>query len=91
MAVSRRLRFIHGQLAWMTVGVVLLVALDSLAPESFFVVSLIGFLVVFELTAPVNVTPRWRARLRWILLVGLAGFAYVVVERILEILPEGVV
>jgi hypothetical protein len=64
--------------------------LGSLSLELFFVVSLIGFLVVVELTAPFNVTPRWRARLKWIILLGLAVFAYIVVRRILEILPPGV-
>jgi hypothetical protein len=64
--------------------------LGSLSLELFFVVSLIGFLVVVELTAPFNVTPRWRARLKWVILLGLAVFAYIVVRRILEILPPGV-
>jgi hypothetical protein len=64
--------------------------LDSLTYELFFVVSLIGFLVVVELTAPFNVTPRWRRRLKWVILVGLAVFGYIVVRRILEILPPGV-
>jgi hypothetical protein len=58
--------------------------------ELFFDVSLIGFLVVVELTAPFNVSPRWRARLKWIILLGLAVFTYTVVRRILEILPTGV-
>jgi hypothetical protein len=46
---------------------------------------------VTELTAPFNVTPVWRRRLRWLILLGLVGFAVVVVRRILEILPPGVV
>ena len=72
-------------------GTVLALALlESLSYELFFVVSLIGFLVVVELTAPFNVTPRWRSRLKWIVLAGLLVFGYVVVRRILEILPPGV-
>lgn len=69
-------------------GTVLVLALlGSLSYELFFVISLIGFLVVVELTAPFNVTPRWRARLKWIIAAGLGVFAYIVVRRILEILP----
>lgn len=64
--------------------------LGSLELELFFVLSLIGFLVNVELTAPFHVTPRWRRRLRWVILLGLIGFAYIVVQRILEILPPGV-
>ena len=87
MVTPRRQRFVVGQVAWMSATVIVLALLGSLSLELFFVVSLIGFLVVIELTAPFGVTPRWRARLKWL---GLLGFAYVVVKRILEILPPGV-
>lgn len=90
MTASRRVRFVHAQLAWMLGVALVLAVLESLSPELFFVISLIGLLVVIELTAPVNVTPRWRARLKWIVLLGLAGFAYLVVRRIVEMLPPGV-
>lgn len=90
MATRRRQRFVHGQAAWMLATIIVLSALGSLSLELFFVVSLIGLLVVIELTAPFDVTPRWRARLRWVILAGLVGFGYVVVRRILEILPSGV-
>lgn len=89
MATPRRLRFVHAQVAWMLATVLALSLLGSLSLELFFVVSLIGFLVVTELTAPFSVTPRWRSRLKWFILLGLVGFAYVVIKRILEILPPG--
>jgi hypothetical protein len=84
------MRFVHGQVAWMVATVLVLAVLGSLSYELFFVVSLLGFLIVTELTAPISITPTWRRRLRWIILLGLAGFTYVVVRRILEILPPGV-
>jgi hypothetical protein len=90
MLTARRRRFVHGNVAWMLGTVVVLALLDSLSYELFFVVSLIGFLVVTELTAPFNVTPRWRRRLKWIIALGLLVFGYVVVRRILAILPEGI-
>lgn len=90
MVTGRRQRFVHGQAAWMLATIVVLAALGALSLEIFFVLSLIGLLVVIELTAPFNVTPRWRTRLRWVILVGLLGFVYVVVKRIIEILPSGV-
>ena len=83
---SRRLRFIHGLLAWLLGSLALLSAIDSLSLELFFVVSLIGLLIVVELTAPVNVTPAWRARLKWPIAAGLVVFAAIVLGRILEIL-----
>ncbi|EMA37911.1 hypothetical protein [Halococcus hamelinensis] len=91
MATQRRRRFVYGQTAWMLATVVCLSLLGALSLELFFVLSLIGFLVVVELTAPFAVTPRWRARLRWVILAGLVVFAYVVVRRVLAILPQGVV
>lgn len=90
MPTHRRRRFIHGQTAWMLLSVLALVLLDTLTLELFFVLSLIGFLVVTELTAPFNVTPQWRTRLKWIIGLGLVVFGYIVVRRILEILPSGV-
>lgn len=91
MTLGRRRRFVYGVVAWMLGATVLLTALEALEMELFFVVSLIGLLVVVELTAPFNVTPRWRRRLIPVIVVGLAGFGYIVIRRILEILPEGVI
>ena len=90
MPTTRRVRFIHAQVAWMLATVFVLSLLKSLQPQLVFVISLIGFLIIVELTAPFNVTPTWRSRLKWIILVGLAIFGYVVVQRILAILPSGV-
>lgn len=91
MSTARRQRFIHANIAWMTASVLLLTLLQSLSLELFFVVSLIGFLVITELTAPFSVTPTWRARLKWIIGLGLLVFGYVVLRRILAILPSGVI
>jgi hypothetical protein len=90
MATVRRQRFVRATVAWMLAAALLLSVLDSLTYELFFVVSLIGFLVVTELTAPFSVTPQWRSRLKWLIAIGLLLFGYVVVQRILAILPEGV-
>lgn len=89
MSTRRRERFIHAQVAWMLGTILVLALLQSLTLELFFVVSLIGFLVVTELTAPFTVTPAWRARLKWLIALGLLAFAYIVVKRILAILPPG--
>lgn len=91
MATARRRRFVVGHVAWTLAAVVALAALDSLTLELVFVVSLIGFLVLVELTAPIAVRPAWRRRLKWVIGLGLIVFAYLVVRRILEILPPGVI
>ena len=84
------MRFVHGQIAWMIGTILALTLLSSLSYELFFVLSLIGLLIVTELTAPVNITPAWRRRLLWLIAFGLVGFAIIVVRRILEILPPEV-
>jgi hypothetical protein len=90
MATRRRLQFIHGQIVWMLAVITVLALLDSMELELFFVLSLIGFLIVVELTAPIAVTPKWRRRLPWLIAVGLLVFGVIVIRRILEILPPGV-
>lgn len=72
-------------------AVLILTLLGSLSLELFFVVSLIGFLVIIELTAPFAVTPTWRSRLKWLIGLGLLVFGYIVIRRILAILPPGVI
>ena len=84
------MQFVRGQLAWMLAAVLALSLLGSFSYELFFVLSLIGLLIVTELTAPFAVTPDWRRRLRWLILLGLVGFGGIVVRRILEILPPEV-
>lgn len=91
MQTTRRIRFVHAQLAWMLGVLFLLVLLDSLTGELFFVISLIGLLIIVELTAPFRITPQWRKRL-WVLIgLGLLGFGVIVIRRILNILPPGVI
>lgn len=91
MATRRRMQFVRAQIAWMVAAVLALALLGAVSYELFFVLSLIGFLVVTELTAPLNLTPEWRARLKWLIGIGLVIFAVIVVRRILAILPSGVV
>ena len=56
----------------------------SLSLTLFCVVSFVGFLVLMELTAPSYVELRWRARLKWFVLAGLVGFAWIQGTKILN-------
>jgi len=91
MATRRRQRFVTGTLAWCLASLFALILLDAFTYELFFVVALIGLLVVVELTAPVNVRPAWRRRLRWLIGLGLIIFAGIVIRRIVAILPPEVI
>lgn len=87
MPVAKRRWFVHAHLAWMIAAALVLSLLNSLTYELFFVTSLIGFLVVIQLTAPFRVTPPWRRRLRWITVLGLLIFVMILTRRVLTILP----
>lgn len=88
MTTQGRQQFVRGQIAVMVGAIVALAVLDMLSLELFFVIALVGFLTLIEFTAPVNVTPRWRARLKWLVLLGLLGFAVVLAGRLLPALPS---
>jgi hypothetical protein len=81
------LQFVRYVVAWMLATLILLTLLGSVELELFFVVSLIGLLVITELMTPFNVRPKWHQRLQWVIVVGLGIFGYIVMRRILEILP----
>jgi hypothetical protein len=90
MPVERRLRFVHATVAWALAAVLVLSLLEALSYELVFVTTLIGFLVITELTAPFAISPAWRHRLLYLIVCGLAVFGYIVIQRILAILPPGV-
>jgi len=81
-------RFVAAQTAGMMAALIVLTLLSAFSLELFFVLSLISLLVVTELTAPFQIMPTWRRRLLWVILVGLSGFAYIVIRRIQTILAN---
>lgn len=91
MSLSRRQRFIHAQTAWMLTTIVLLAVLNALSFEMFFLLSLMGFLIVTAFATPFNVTPEWHTRLRWLIAAGLAIFGYIAIRRIVGLLPFEVI
>lgn len=91
MSSRQRDRFVRWQTAWMLVGMFALLALDALSVARFVAVSLLGLLVLVQFTAPLNVTPRWRQRLGWLVTLALVGFGLLVVGYVVGILPSGLV
>lgn len=90
MTITRRERFVYVHLAWMLATVLVLTLLGALTFEAFFIVSLIGFLVLIERTAPVRITPRWRRRLRAVVVFSLFGMLYLVIRQAITLLPPEV-
>ena len=85
-----RLRFVRGLVAWMAGACLLLTALDAMSLRLFLGASLVGVFLAVEVATPVNVAPRWRSRLRWVVLAGVLAFGAVALRRVLAVLPEGV-
>jgi hypothetical protein len=85
MPTRRRHRFLVLQVGWMLGVVVLLALLRTLTLTFFFVGSLVGFLLVTAFTASPTVRPRWRSRLKWVAVVGLVAFVYVLLRRVQEL------
>ncbi len=80
--VPQRIRFVRMVTLWMVVGAAVLSIFDALSFERLFVVSFLGYLVLSELTAPVNRVANWRRRLLPITVAGLVGFCYIVVMAV---------
>lgn len=91
MVSHRRMRFVRAQVAWMLVTVILLALLSVLTLEHFVIGSVVGLLVVTELTSSPTVTSAWRRRVKWLVRVGLLLVVYLVVRLVLRDLPAGVV
>ena len=86
MATTRRQRFVNGQIAVMLASVLGLSLIESFSLGLFVLVSLVGFLFLTVATAPVNVTPQWRSRLKWPIVLGFAIFAYLLARQVASIL-----
>jgi hypothetical protein len=73
----------------MLVAVTGLALFGALTLELFFYASFFGFLLIMGTTAPVYRTARWRRGLRWFVAVGVVVFAYLIVTRLLSVIPAG--
>jgi hypothetical protein len=72
--------------AWLTLIAIFMVLAQSVNLEIFFVLSLIGLLIIIELTGPKYVRPRSLWNIWYILAAGIAIFGAIVVLKAMEIL-----
>lgn len=57
--------------AWIGVVTLLLIVFGLFSLARLFVLSLVGLLVLMDLTAAFELVPRWRSRFRWVVAVCL--------------------
>ena len=81
---SQKLVYIFG--GWILVVLALLALFNSINYEYFFVLCLIGFLVIVELSGPFTVRPAWRSRVNIAIILGVILFTVIIVEKVLAIL-----
>lgn len=80
-------KFAVAAIGWPLCALLILVVSGLMVLDLYFVVSLVGFLIIVELTAPVSVSLRWRRMLPLLVAVGLLGFVYILARRALTALP----
>lgn len=83
---QKQYRFVYLLTVWMFIVLFFQIIGKNLDIEIFFVLNLIGFLVLVELTTPFHFKPEWKNRLKWVVLVGVTGFSYIVITKVLAIL-----
>jgi len=83
---QKQLRFVYLLSVWMFIVLFFLIIGNKLDIEIFFVLNLIGFLVLVELTTPFHFKPEWKNRLKWVVLAGMMGVSYIVIRKVQKII-----
>jgi hypothetical protein len=81
---AQRIVMIFGGLAVLLLAVLLV--FDALSLELYFVLCLICFLVVAQMSGPFASRPRWRSRINTVIVVGIVVFVLIVIGKVLDIL-----
>jgi hypothetical protein len=74
--------------AWLTLISVFMVLAQSVNLEIFFVLSLIGFLIIVELIMSEFIRPGYLRYIQFILVAGIVIFALIVARKVMEILAK---
>lgn len=85
MRTSRPEIFVIFQVGLMTGLAFVLNSINFLRLDVFYALTLIGFLVLSELTSPFAVAPLWRRRVHLIAIAGSLGFGVLLLRIVLAI------
>jgi len=83
---QKQLRFVYLLSVWMFIVLFFLIIGNNLDIEIFFVLNLMGFLILVELTTPFHFKPEWKNRLKWVVLAGMMGVSYIVIRKVQKII-----
>jgi hypothetical protein len=73
---------------WLTVISIFMLLTMSVNLEIFFVLSLIGFLIIAELVTPKFIKPGYLRYIQDILTVGMAIFVLIILKKVMEIFAK---
>ena len=71
---------------WLTVMAIFMLVAQSVNLEIFFVLSLIGFIIIVELIRPKYIRPGYLQYIRYILVAGIVIFGGIVILKVMQIL-----
>ena len=71
---------------WLMVVTAIMLARQTFALETFFVLALFGLLVVFVLINTATVQPRYLRRIKYLVAIAFLIFGYIIANRVLEVL-----
>ena len=73
---------------WLTVISVFMLLAQSVDLQIFFVLALIGFLVIVQLISPNYVKPGYLRYIRYVLAAAIVLFGLIVAQKVMEILTR---
>lgn len=84
--LTKSQRLVISLSVWIIVVLTVLVLLQSLSYEFFFILSLIGFLIIIELSGPFRIKPKWSSRVNIVLAIGVIIFAMMLFNSVMKII-----
>lgn len=86
MSVDRGRLALVLMLFWVGIAYVLLVFLGHYTVKLYFTVILVGFLSVRFLFAPPQTSGQWWSSLRWVTILALLVFGYIIFEQVMAVI-----
>ncbi len=71
---------------WALATLAIMAILDSISFEYFFILCLIGLILITMLSGTYTTRPRWRSRVNVVILAGFVVFLIIVINKVLNIL-----
>ena len=71
---------------WVLITITAMALLGNMDPSIFFIICLLGFLIIFDITGPYTVRPKWKSRVYILTIIGIAIFAIIASQKLYDII-----